>query len=84
MFKRTYEEKQTVALAEWNGLTKGSLSALEFETRSERTIRKLVKFGLERSQQELMLAYYGRINKQTAREIKKDCRTYANPDGQSR
>ena len=80
-FRRSYEKKQTLALAEWNGLNKGTLSAIEFEGKWERPIRKLVKFGLERSQQDLMLAYYGKIHKQTAREIKKDRRTYANPDG---
>ncbi len=60
---------------------KGSLTALEFETRWERIIRKLEKFGLERGPQELLLAYYGKINKQIAREIKKDRRSYPNSDG---
>ena len=80
-FRRSYEEKQTLAMAERNGLGKGTLSAIQFEGKWERSIRKLVKFGLERSQQELMLAYDGKIHKQTAREIKKDRRAYANPDG---
>ena len=77
-FRRSYEEKQTIALQEWNCLVKGNVGAIEFEGRWERSIRKLANFGLERSQQELMLAYYGKINEQTAREIKKDRRTYAN------
>ncbi len=80
-FRKTFEEKQPVALGEWSGLMKGSLTALEFETRWERVIRKLQKFGLERGPQELLLAYYGEISKTTAREIKKDWRSYPNPDG---
>ena len=54
-FRKTYEEKQTLALAEWKNLYKGALTALEFETRWERVIRKLARFGLERGTQELLL-----------------------------
>ena len=54
---------------------------MESETRWERVIRKLARFGLERGTQELLLGYYCKIAKQTAREIKKDRRTYANADG---
>jgi hypothetical protein len=80
-FRKTYEEKQTLALSEWNNLYKGALTALEFETRWERVIRKLARFGLERGTQELLLGYYCKIAKQSAKEIKKDRRVYANADG---
>ena len=39
-FTKTYEEKQTLALSDWNNLYKGALTALEFETKWERVIRK--------------------------------------------
>ena len=32
-FRKTYEEKQTIAFSDWNNLYKGALAALEFETR---------------------------------------------------
>ncbi len=44
---------------------------MEFETRWERVVRKLARFGLERGTQELLLGYYCKIAKQTAREIKR-------------
>ena len=80
-FVKTREEKQTMALQEWNCLTKGKASSLEFETRWERAIRKLKRYGLEKGPQELLLGYLGRISKQCATEIRKDRRTYTNPDG---
>ena len=45
-FRKTYEEKQTIALADWNNLLKGNLTSLEFETRWERCINILKKYGL--------------------------------------
>ena len=80
-FRKTYEEKQTLALSDWNNLFKGALTALEFETRWERVINKLKKYGLERGTQELLLGYYCKISKQAAKEIKKDRRVYPNEDG---
>ena len=80
-FRKTYEEKQTLALSDWNNLYKGALTALEFETKWERVIRKLARYGLERGTQELLLGYYCKISKQAAKEIKKDRRVYPNADG---
>jgi hypothetical protein len=80
-FRKTYEEKQTTALAEWTNLYKANLTALEFETRWEKVINKLKRYGLERQPQELLLGYYCKINSLTAKEIKKDRRIYQNADG---
>ena len=80
-FRKTYEEKQTIALSDWNNLFKGNLTALEFETRWERVINKLKKYGWERGSQERLLGYYCKISKPAAKEIKKDRRVYANDDG---
>jgi hypothetical protein len=80
-FRKTYEEKQTIALADWTNLYKNNLTALEFETRWERVINRLRKYGLERGSQELLLGYYCKISRPAAKEIKKDRRVYANDDG---
>ena len=61
-FCRTFEEKQTLALTEWGSLFKGALNSLEFETRWDRATRKLQKYGLTRSAEELKITYLCKIN----------------------
>ena len=41
-FRRSYEEKQIIALQDWKCLIKVNVGAIEFEGRWERSIRKLV------------------------------------------
>jgi hypothetical protein len=80
-FCKTFEEKQTLALTEWGGLFKGPLNSLEFETRWERAIRKLQKFGLTRTAEELKITYLCKINKVVAANIRRDRRMYPGSDG---
>ena len=58
-----------------------NLTALEFETKWEKVINKLRRYGLERGPQELLLGYLSKITKQPAKEIKKDRRVYISADG---
>ena len=80
-FRRTFEEKQTLALSEWTSLYKGTLNSLEFETRWERATRKLTKYGLTRSNEELKLTYLCKISKLVAANIRRDRRMYPGSDG---
>jgi hypothetical protein len=80
-FCRTFEEKQTLALTEWGSLFKGALNSLEFETRWDRATRKLQKYGLTRSAEELKITYLCKINKVVAANIRRDRRMYPGSDG---
>jgi hypothetical protein len=73
-FQRTLEEKQAAALQDWAALSRGGLSALQFETPWEVVPSKLIKLGLGRGSKELLLGYYSKIGAKFAAEIKKDRR----------
>ena len=72
-------EKQMRVLSEWEGLTKGKLSALQFEPQWEESLAELEAIGLARNERELCLNYLTKIGPTLASEVQRDMRAW--PDG---
>ena len=78
-FIETPLEKQMRVINEWDNLSKGKLSALQFEPQWEEKLAELETAGLGRNERELMLNYLGKIGPQMQSDIMKDMRAW--PDG---
>jgi hypothetical protein len=79
-FVETPMEKPMRVLQEWEALTKGRSSALQFEPLWDEALAELESVGLGRSARELLLAYLQKVGPQHAADIQKDQRPW--PDGE--
>ena len=78
-FVESNMEKQMRVLNEWEGLTKGKLSALQFEPQWEESLAELEAIGLARNERELCLNYLTKIGPALASDVQRDMRAW--PDG---
>ena len=72
-------EKQMRVLNEWENLSKGKLSALQFEPQWEACLAELEAVGLARNERELMLNYVSKVGPAIAADVQRDMRAW--PDG---
>ena len=67
-------EKSIAAKAHFDALWKGTMNAQAWEAEWDKALMKLEASGIMRSSNDILLAYYEKIGKQKAIEIRKDRR----------
>jgi hypothetical protein len=80
-FRETDEERQMRVLQEFNELTKGKMTADQFESAWVSAITELEVVGLGMNRTALLLAYLQRLDPNTRYDIPKDRRAYRREDG---
>ena len=66
-------------LSEWDKLSKGKQTALQFESQWEECLAELETVGLGRNDRELVLCYLTKIGPALAADVQRDMRPW--PDG---
>ena len=80
-FKESMLEIQTRLQREWDSLQKGNQSGVQFFPRFQKLVTDMSRYGLEKGETELLLAYRVKVGQQAKKEILKDKRTYTAADG---
>ena len=80
-FTETTTERHLRVKAEWQGLEKGSLNALQFEAEWERITAEMEKIGLGLSKLDKYLEYLVKVGTKMGETIRLDKRPRPGPDG---